>query len=203
MIPPELEGIAEKYKLPFFDDADSVAQLCFTSILHNLIKKVKQKNPSIIELLQNKPSLTIVDVGCGYFRYGRALHAVLSTFTPDVRLFPVDKIQLKQEYTPGTFIKSTIAKAAPKLAKHKVQEIDLFTVFNPFPGIPNLTGIPKEMRDKAFFLGCVDWNPTLFKESLAANHFEAVAWKENCYHPYMREWYNNYDPFVFAMPKQP
>ena len=175
------------------------AQEAFSTILTALLKQARQKVPSTFKDLRAKTGLTVLDVGCGYFRYGKALHSLLLEINPNIRLFAVDRQKYIVDYSPATFIKCDITKCQNELKKNKITDIDIFTVFNPFPGIPDLTNIPVSVQRKALLIGCVDWNSLAFRESLAKNGFKALLWQENRFWNSMRPWFNNYDPFVFAV----
>lgn len=169
-------------------------QLCFAVTLESLLFNAEKKAKRLFKTLREKPSLTVVDVGCRYFRYGNALHAVLSKLNKNINLFAIDKNQFysNDSYHPATFIKGDVTKL--NMNKYGIQKIDIVTVFNPFPGIPDLTQMPSA----DLFLGCVDWNKQLFKESLELNGFKPIVWEENIFRDEMRSWWNNYNPFVAA-----
>ena len=188
----KLNKIAKKYNLSH----ENKELLCFTAIIEELLGKVKKKEFRLFKEFQKKESLIIVDVGCGYFRYGKALYAVFYKINPKIRLFAVDKLKFFKDryYYPATFIKGDITKIY--LKKYGIEKIDIITAFNPFPGIPDLTNIPKA----PLLIGCVDWNKKLFEDSLKKNGFKFVVRQENFFWQEMRPWWNNYNPFVAAKP---
>jgi len=202
MVEKRLDKIAKKYSLSSGNDKHKVAQLCFASVLDSLLRKAKIKSPVLLSRLSKKNSLTVIDVGSGYFRYGKALYEVLSKINKNIRLIAVDKKKFfnNERYDPAKFVKGNINRIAPKLVKLGIKNIDIFTVFNPFQNTINLTKIPKNLREHALLIGCVDWNIELFKELLKDNGFKAIVWQKNDYRGLMRLWFNNYDPFVFAYP---
>ena len=190
--------IAEKYNLPYKKDKQTTALLSFATVFEALLKKAKKKDPQYFKILKEKDKLTVLDIGCGYFRYGPPLNAILQTINPNIKLFAIDKKKFfrSSHYEPATFIKGDITKI--NLKKHGIGEIDIIAIFNPWPGLPDLGNIPKEIRKKAIFLGCVDWNKELFIKTLKENGYTPTLWQDNICWEDMREWWNNYDPFVFA-----
>ena len=62
----DLKRIAARYGLPY--SKDEIAQLCFASVLDSVLKKAKTKNPKLFVQLQKKEHLTVLDVGCSYFK---------------------------------------------------------------------------------------------------------------------------------------
>ncbi len=195
-----LRHIAKKYDLPYEEDDFLISPLCFASLLDSLINKSKRHIPKTFSELKNKNYLTVVDVGCGYFRYGPALKKVLCKINPNIILFAIDKKKFFKDYSPATFIKGDIKKISSKLIKYGITHIDVLTVFNPFPGIPDITNIPEETKKYSLLIGCVDWNLKLFKESLTSNGYKEIAWLDNEYWGLMRSWHNNYNKFVLAVP---
>lgn len=169
-------------------------QLCFAITLEALLFNAEKKAKRLFKTLREKPSLTIVDVGCGYFRYGKALHAVFSKLNKNINIFAIDKNQFYSDnsYHPATFIKGDVTKLNMK--KYGIHKVDIVTVFNPFPSIPDLTRV----SSADLFVGCVDWNKHLFEESLKLNLFKPIVWQENNFWHDMRPWWNNYNPFVAA-----
>ncbi len=188
----DLNKIAKKYNI----SSENKELLCFTAIIEELVGKIQKKEFRLFKEFQKKESLIIVDVGCGYFRYGKALYAVFSEINPKIKLFAVDRQKFFKDgyYYPATFIKGDITKI--DLKKHGIEKIDIVTVFNPFPSIPDLANIPKAY----LFIGCVDWNKKLFEDSLKNNGFKFILWQENFFWQEMRPWWNNYNPFVAGKP---
>jgi hypothetical protein len=131
-------------------------------------------------------------VGCGYFRYGRALHSVLSRHLPGLRAYAVDKKRFNQDYGPAEFIKSDISE----ISRYLGEDARIISVFNPFPGIPDLSDVPRQKG--CILIGCVDWNRELFEKSMHENGFIPVMWLDNPFKELMIEWFNNYNPFVVA-----
>ena len=118
---------------------------------------------------------------------------------PNISLLAVDKKQLCGEYAPAVFIKSDVSKISPKLNKLDIKKIDLLTVFNPFPGIPDLADSLLFTEKDVVLIGCVDWNKNNFEESLKRNGFKPVIWQKNHFQGLMKPWFNNYDPFCFCV----
>lgn len=185
-----LDTTAKKYHLSL----NPHEQLCFAITLEALLFNAEKKAKRLFKTLREKPSLTIVDVGCGYFRYGKALHAVFSKLNKNITLFAIDKNQFYSDdsYQPATFIRGNITTF--DMNKYHLQNVDIVTVFNPFPRIPDLT----KVSSAELFVGCVDWNKRLFEESLTSNLFKPIVWQENDFRDEMRQWWNNYNPFVAA-----
>ena len=156
----------------------------FADNLKPLLNKVKSR-------LKNKESISLIDVGCGYFRYGKALHSLLSNINPNIEIIAVDKKKMTNNYHKARFIKEDITKLNLKP--------DIISVFNPFPAIPDIKHLTKK---GTILIGCVDWNPKAFKESLKSNNFKVIAWQKNKFWKQMRPWFNNYDPFVIASREQ-
>ena len=196
----KLQQIAKKYSLKY--SGKNLPELCFACLLDDLLRQASKKNPRIEGQLRKKEAITLVDVGSGYFRYGNALNNVMKKINPTVKLFAVDKDQRSQTYDPGFFIKSDINKSTEKLKKQGVQQIDVFTVFNPFPGMPDFRKVKAELGRDALLMGCVDWNLELFKKSLEMNGYKAIAWQENYLREEMKPWFNTYSLFAFAVSKQ-
>lgn len=169
-------------------------QLCFALILETLLINAEKNAPKLFKTLKEKPSLTIVDVGCGYFRYRHALHAVFLKLNKNIKLFAIDKRQFFSDasYCPATFIRGDVTQLNKQ--KYGIENVDIVTVFNPFPAIPDLA----KLASADLFVGCVDWNKQLFEKSLASNGFKPIIWQENLYWHDMRQWWNNYNPFVAA-----
>ena len=192
-----LRQIAIKYNLSY--TKNNVPELCFASILDELLRKVKRENPKIIKLLNKKDKLVIVDVGCGYFRYRNALYAILKQINPSLKMFAVDKKELVYHYEPAIFLNGDVNEIASRLKNRGVEKIDIFTVFNPFPGMPDFRKLKFELGKEALLIGCVDWNPEIFKKSMKKNGFKAIVWQKNYLYEYMRPWFNSYSIFVFAI----
>lgn len=179
------ELISEKY---------SAEESMFITAVNELLDKVRAVKPGLIQKLSDKESIVIVDVGCGYFRYGCALKNVLNSINPNNEIIAVDKKRFNKDYFPAKFIKGGVNDVEDRLRVLGIHNVDIITVFNPYPGIPDLSKI----RTGSTLLGCVDWNPALFQKTLQLNGFRAVAWQRNNYKEAMQAWFNNYDPFVFA-----
>ena len=120
----------------------------------------------------------------------------------------IEKIEKREKPDRGeVVIAASIAKGErfewliSKCTELGVDRIDIFTVFNPFPGVPDLKKIIDELGKDSVLLGCVDWNRKLYEETLVKNGFKAVVWEENDYQ-IDKEWFNCYNPFVFAVLKK-
>ena len=136
IFPNHFKSIAKKYSIPYSYDINSHASLSFLSSLDILYKKHK----NIFVNLSNKQNLVVLDVGCGYFRYGKVLHVFFSKLNPNLRILSVDKIRKmpKNYYFPSEFIKGDVCNFSKILNNKNVSKIDLFTVCNPFHEIPDL-----------------------------------------------------------------
>ncbi|MBI3051530.1 hypothetical protein HYY74_03665 [Candidatus Woesearchaeota archaeon] len=187
---PKLEKAAGLYSLP----NDDTAQLAFAAVAGCLIKEACRKMPRLFRRMEAAGKLTAIDVGCGYFRYGVALKAVLSSINPNNEIYAVDRERLKANYPAALFVKADIAEFPGKYPKVRP---DIVTVFNPFPRIPKL---PTAFCAPVM-LGCVDWNRKFFEESLEENGYRPLVWMENRWKREMEPWFNNYDPFVLAVRK--
>lgn len=171
----------------------SAAERAFLGILGTLLEKFEKKHPEIIARLREARQPTAVDVGCGYMRYGKALKIFLAKINPNTKVFAVDKVRMNRKYEYAEFIKCNIEEL--KL-KRPGMEIEIFTVFNPFPGVPRIRHISGK---GSLLIGCVDWNKPLFESTLTENGFKPVTWQENRQKDKMKGWFNNYDPFVMAV----
>lgn len=172
------------------------AELSFSIIIDSILLKAKKKNKKIFSNLENKDHINVVDVGSGYFRYGKVLYNLLSSLNDNLNLYAVDHKKKRFSYKPAKYVKADINNI------HKVvdiKNIDIFTVFNPYPRIPKFSNIPHKIKKNSILLGCVDWNQELFHDSLVLNNFEPQFYIENPYKEEMEPWFNTYDPFVFAV----
>lgn len=195
-IPDDLRKVAGIYNIPVSGDGNSLAQLAFAGAMDRLIRAAERRLPGIVSGLMKRKQLVIVDVGCGYMRYGVALSAVFRKLNPSSVIFAVDKDRLMNSY-PAEFVKCDIVDLAK--AKPDLECVNIFTVFNPFPGVPELRRLPDYLRRDSLFMGCVDWNPWLFRSSLGQNGFKELVCLENRWQAYMKPWFNNYGPFVLAL----
>lgn len=186
-LPCSLKRVSKKYGFPEND----AAQLAFAHSLDAVISMAKRRFPDVFSSLKNKDTLVVVDVGCGYMRYSSALSVVLAKINPDIKLYCVDKEKLVRDYKGAKFFKCDIADF---VSVSNIKDVDIFTVFNPFPGIPSLP------LKATCLIGCVDWNRALFEKSLLKNRYKNSVWHNNSFQNLMRPWFNNYDPFVFATP---
>lgn len=196
----KLINISKEYSIEFKEK--NLPELCFISLMLGLIKKARMKTPKIFDKLKKQKGVVIVDIGCGYFRYGRAMHLVFSEINPNLKIFAVDKDKHMLNYDKAIFIKGDVNNISKELRKHGVDKIDIFTVFNPFPGIPDFSNLKKAIGKDAIIFSCIDWNPDLFKSTLSENGYTPLIWQKNDYWNNMRPWWNNYNPFVFAVSKK-
>jgi len=161
-------------------------------LLDNLLSKKK---------FSKKDSIIVLDVGCGFLKYRDVLIATLKKHVAEeVRLIAIDKIWLFKfrDYAPAEFLNCDVRSCSRKLKKIGVKEIDIVSVFNPFPGIPDLSDVRQFYNKDTFLIGCVDWNKELFLDSLHKNGFIEKHWQENIYWEETRVLMNSYDPFVLA-----
>ena len=117
-----LKRISKKYNIKF--NQKNIPELCFISVLSDLLKIAMRKTPRIFNSLKSKKELVIVDIGCGYFRYGQALNEVFSEINKNVRIFAVDKDKHMLSYDPAIFIKEDINNISRDLKKHGISRID-------------------------------------------------------------------------------
>ncbi len=183
---PKLEKAAGLYSLN-----EDIPQLAFAAMVGGLIRKARCKMPRLFRRMEAAGKLTAIDVGCGYFRYGVALKAVLSAINPNNEIYAVDRERLKAKYPAALFVKADISEFS---CKYPNVRADIVTVFNPFPRIPKL---PIALCAPVM-LGCVDWNRKFFEDSLWENGYRPLVWMENQWKREMEPWFNNYDPFVLA-----
>jgi len=172
----------------------SAEEFCFLSLLDLILFEAEKKKQKLFRTLREKKSITVVDVGSGYFRYGHALLQAMQKINPQVKLYATDLERKRFRYNPALFVKGDVTTKGNRFGT-----IDIFTVFNPFPGIPEIHRIPIDYRRNALFVGCVDWNKELFKSTLTSNGFTPLVWQKNKYWDEMRAWWNNSDPFVVGV----
>ncbi len=196
----KLIKISKKYNIEF--NQKNIPELGFISVLSDLLNKAMLKKPRIFNSLKNKKEIVIVDIGCGYFRYGRAMHLVFSKINNNVKIFAVDKDKHMINYDNAVFIKGDVNHICNEIKKRGIAKVDIITVFNPFPGIPDFSNLKKDIGKESILFGCIDWNPDLFKTSLSNNKYVPLIWQKNNHWDEMRPWWNNYNPFVFAINKK-
>lgn len=149
----------------------------------------------------------LVDVGSGSFKYGRSLLEWAKSRHEKAKVFAVDIVgrELVARYPQVKFVPSRIEQAKEALEKEGVKKINLFTMFNPNPGIiPNPLALGEIAADAPLVVALPNDGAVrevdLLLPQLRVNSYSPLVVLENPFKLPLRNYFGyQFSPLVVAV----